>query len=60
MVPNLLPNNDQSATTSMPDFSQMIDKIQNPNVPMQERNDLLNINFNEIDHEKLSTLGFEL
>ena len=44
----------------MPDFSQMIDKIQNPNVPMQERNDLLNINFNEIDHEKLSTLGFEL
>ena len=60
VVPNLLPNNDQSATTSMPDFSQMIDKIQNPNVPMQERNDLLNINFNEIDHEKLSTLGFEL
>ena len=59
-VPNLLPNNNQSTTTSMPDFSQMIDKIQNPNVPMQERNDLLNINFNEIDHEKLSTLGFEL
>ena len=60
VVPNLLPNNDQSVTSSMPDFSQMIDKIQNPNVPMQERNDLLNINFNEIDNEKLSTLGFEL
>ena len=59
-VPNLLPNNNQSTTTSMPDFSQMIDKIQNPNVPMQERNDLLNKNFNEIDHEKLSTLGLEL
>ena len=41
-------------------FNQMIDKIQNPNIPMLESNDLLNINFNEIDHEKLSTLGLEL
>ena len=59
-VPNLLPNNNQSSTTSMPDFSQMIDGIQNPNVPSPENNDLLSISFNELDYEKLSTLGLEL
>ena len=59
-VPNLLPNNNQSSTTSMPDFNQMIDGIQNPNVPSPENNDLLNISFNELDYEKLSTLGLEL
>ena len=59
-VPNLLPSNNQSSTTSMPDFNQMIDGIQNPNVPSPENNDLLSISFNELDYEKLSTLGLEL
>ena len=44
----------------MPDFNEAINKIQNPNVPTQEGNDLIQINFNEIDYEKLSTLGLEL
>jgi len=60
-VPNLLPPvENQTNTSSALNFSEIVDKIQNPNKHETQRNELLDVGFNEVNLEKISTLGFEL
>ena len=60
-VPNLLPPvENQTNTSSALNFSEIVDKIQNPNKHETQRNELLDVSFNEVNLEKISTLGFEL
>ena len=60
-VPNLLPPvENQTNTSSALNFDEIVDKIQNPNKHETQRNELLDVGFNEVNLEKISTLGFEL